>query len=92
MAPPDPTITGPSNTGPDPVVTLGPVATPFVRTGIQGSVAIGAVRLLTVLPNPDLTISEGDRDLIILALTGAICWVQNMAEKIAGRRLIGAPR
>lgn len=88
---PEPDITGPSNTGPNPVLTLGTVSSPFVRTGIQASLATGLIRLLEVIPNPDLVISSGDRDIIFIVATGAVCLAQNVVEKLKGRRLIGAP-
>lgn len=88
----EPTITGPSNTGKDPVLTLGTVSSPVVRTGIQATLAVAAVRLVEVLPEPDFVISSGDRDLIMGCLFIAFAFVQNFSEKVVGRRLIGAVR
>lgn len=89
---PEPTITGPSNTGPDPVITTGPIMAPTVRTGGQFTFAVGVVRLAEVIPNPDLVISATDRDLWLGALTLAAAFVQNFVEKRVGRRLVGTAR
>lgn len=86
----DTSITGPSNTGPDPVVTLGPVASPIVRTGAQAIVAEGVLRLIEVVPNPDLVIAASDRSLILGALFIGVAAVHNVVEAVKGRRLVGA--
>jgi hypothetical protein len=87
-----PTITGPSNTGVDPVFTLGTVSSPVVRTGIQGTLTAGIIRLVEVVPSPDLVISSGDRDILFVVLLGVVSFVQNFTEKYKGRRLIGTSR
>jgi hypothetical protein len=89
---PEPVITGPSNTGKDPVLTLGTVTAPVVRTGGQVTLTIAAIRLAEVVPNPDLVISSGDRDLIFGVLILVIAFAQNLIEKTVGRRLVGAAR
>lgn len=87
----DPTITGPSNTGPDPVITLGTVASPVVRTGVQllsGEFIVQGLDLWDVVSFS----SPEQRTWTALALTGLVCIVQNLVEKAKGRRLIGAAR
>lgn len=84
-------ITGPSNTGTkNPVITLGVVQSPVVRSGIQATLAAATVRLVTVVPDPDLVIDPGDRDLIMAVLFIVFAFAQNLWEKLAGRRFIGA--
>lgn len=83
-------ITGPSNTGPDPVVTLGPVTSPIVRTGGQAIVAEGLLRLLEVIPDPDLAISASDRSLLLGFLFITVAAAHNIVEAVKGRRLVGA--
>ena len=88
---PEPEITGPSNTGKDPVVTMGTVSSPVIRTGIQAMLALGIIRFIEVVPNPDLVISSGDRDILMAIAVATVSLAQNLVEKLKGRRLIGSP-
>lgn len=90
MPDPEPTITGPSNTGPDPVLTLGPVAAPVARTAGQGVTGGFIVEGLILFDLVHLTTAQAT--WLGIALTIAVGFVQNVWEKVVGRRLIGAAK
>lgn len=71
---------------PAPVVTLGPVAAPTVRTGGQLVAGSFIVEGLTVFGVP-LTAAQGK--WLAGALTLAAAFVMNMIEKRQGRKLVG---
>lgn len=81
-------VTGPSSEPTPPVLTLGAVSAPVVRTGTQLVAGSFIVEGLTAFGVP-LTDAQGK--WLGVALTLAVTFVQNLAEKHAGRRLIGAP-
>jgi hypothetical protein len=85
-----PTTTGPSNTGPNPVVTLGPVSAPVVRTAGQGGVAWVVMEAMEAYSIYEF--SDRQWAITLLAGTTFVSWLQNQIEAIRGRRLIGAPR
>lgn len=87
---PEPAITGPSNTGPDPVVTVGPVAAPLIRTGGQGITGGFIVEGLLLFDLVDFNVQQATWAGIALGF--AVCAVQNLWEAKVGRRLIGAAR
>lgn len=87
---PDPVITGPSNTGPDPVVTLGPVAAPVVRTTGQG--LTGGLIVETLVAFDVVHFTDRQYGLALLWAGILLCFVQNVIEARVGRRLVGAAR
>lgn len=85
---PEPTITGPSSEPSPPVVTTGSVAAPVIRTGVQG---IGAGWIVDAIDIWNLaSLSDRQQVWLLVGLTALLSFAQNMVEKQAGRRLIGA--
>lgn len=74
---------------PQPVVALGPVAAPTVRTGTQLVAGSFIVEGLTVFGVP-LTDAQGK--WLGVALTLAIAYGQNVIEKRQNRKLIGVSK
>lgn len=74
-----------------PVISLGAngVVAPVVRTALQGAIVNGGLRLLMVVPDPDLTISDGDQAIITLIGLAAVAFVMNFLEQWKGRQLLG---
>lgn len=87
LPPVEPEITGPSSEPVKPVVTLGPISAPVVRTGTQllsGEFIMQGIELFFWEPSVD------QRKWLVGALTLALGFGQNLIEKWRGRRLIGA--
>lgn len=80
--------TGPSSRPTPPVVTLGAVTAPVVRTAGQGGAAWIVMEAIEAYSVYDFT----DRQWAITLLAGTtfFSWLQNQIEKWKGRRLIGA--
>lgn len=74
---------------PAPVVALGPVAAPTVRTGTQLVAGSFIVEGLTVFGVP-LTDAQGK--WLGVALTFALAFAQNVIEKRQGRKLVGVSK
>jgi hypothetical protein len=83
----DSDITGPSSEPKEPIVTLGPISAPTVRTGGQGGVAWILMEVVEAYNVYDFT----DRQWAITLLGGTVffSWLQNTIEKARGRRLVG---
>lgn len=90
MPDPDTKVTGPSNTGPDPVVTLGPVLVPIARTGGQGITGGFIVEGLVLFDVVHFTVQQATWAGIALGFV--VCAVQNVWEAKVGRRLVGTSR
>lgn len=75
---------------PAPVVALGPVAAPTVRTG--GQVVTGAfiIEGLTVFDLASFT--EAQTRWLTVALTLGLAFAQNVIEKKQGRKLVGVAK
>lgn len=71
-----------------PIVAVGPVAAPVVRTAGQGGAAWIVMEMIEAYNVYDFT----DRQWAITLLAGTtlVSWAQNMIEKARGRRLVGA--
>jgi hypothetical protein len=71
-----------------PIVAVGAVAAPVVRTAGQGGVAWIAMEMIEAYNLYDFT----DRQWAITLLAGTtlVSWAQNMLEKQRGRKLVGA--
>jgi hypothetical protein len=83
-----PAITGPSSDPKPPVVTTGSVAAPVIRTGVQG---IGAGWIVDGIDIWNVAhLSDRQQVWLLVGLTALLSFAQNMVEKRAGRRLIGA--
>lgn len=67
---------------------LNNTTSPAIRTGIQAALAEGAIRLLEVVPDPDMVISTGDRALLLVVATAAVALAQNYAENRMGRSIL----
>jgi hypothetical protein len=67
---------------------LNNTTSPAIRTGIQAALAEGAIRLLEVVPDPDLAISTGDRALLLVVATAVVALAQNFAENRMGRAIL----
>lgn len=81
-------ITGPSSEPTQPVVTLGPVSAPVVRTSAQvinADVIIRAIEAWNIW-----TFTPEQRSVTTVLLTAAGAFVWNLIEKRQGRRLVGA--
>lgn len=63
---------------------LNNTTSPAIRTGIQAAVAEGAIRLLEVVPDPDLVITTGDRAILLVVVTAVVALAQNFAENRVG--------
>lgn len=61
---------------------------PALRTGIQAALAEGSIRLLEVVPSPDLMIAPADRALILVVLTAVYSFLQNWVEGRVGAKLL----
>lgn len=86
--PKEPEITGPSSEPKKPLVQMGTVVAPVVRTATQGISANWLLDGLEVWNLVDLTDKQYGWSLV--GLTVFFSWAQNYAEKRAGQRLIGA--
>lgn len=71
-----------------PVVKVGPIAAPVVRTAAQGGVTWIAMEITEAYNLYDFT----DRQWAITLFAGTTfcAWLQNMLEHRRGRKLIGA--
>lgn len=67
------------------------ITAPAVRTGIQATVTEGLIRLVEVVPDPDLVIDTPDRAIILVVGVAAVTAVQHVIEAKLGRRLLGTP-
>jgi hypothetical protein len=67
---------------------LNNTTSPAIRTGIQAALAEGAIRLLEVVPDPDLVISTGDRALLLVVATAVVALGQNFVENRMGRAIL----
>lgn len=82
------TITGPSSEPTPPVVTTSTIAAPVIRTGVQ---SIGAGWIVDAIDIWNIAnLSDRQQVWLLVGLTALLSYVQNMIEKRAGRRLIGA--
>lgn len=79
----------PAKKEPAPVVSLGPVAAPTVRTGSQLVAGSFLVEGLTVFGVP-LTDAQGK--WLGVALTLTIAFAMNIVEKAKGRKLVGVSK
>lgn len=61
---------------------------PALRTGVQAALAEGAIRLLEVLPEPDLDVNASDRALLLIITTAAVALAQNWVERLAGHKVL----
>lgn len=86
--PKEPEITGPSSEPKQPVVTTGTVAAPVIRTGVQGIGAGWIVEAIDVWNLAEL--SDRQQVWLLVGLTALLSFVQNMIEKKAGQRVVGA--
>lgn len=86
--PKEPEITGPSSEPKEPVVVTGTVAAPVIRTGVQGIGAGWIVEGISVWHVAEL--SDRQTVWLLVGLTALLSFVQNLIEKRAGQRLIGA--
>lgn len=81
-------ITGPSSEPKQPVVTTSTVAAPVIRTGIQG---VGAGWLVQGIDLWNIANLTDDQQIwLLVGLTALLSFAQNLIEKHAGQRLIGA--
>ena len=71
-----------------PVVTIGPVAAPVVRTAGQGGAAWTVMEIIEAYNLYDFT----DRQWAVTLIAGTtfFSWLQNTIEKRRGRKLVGA--
>lgn len=84
----EPEITGPSSEPKQPVVTTSTVAAPVIRTGTQ---TIGAGWIVQGIAIWNIAHLTDDQKIWLTAgLTVLLSFAQNMIERQAGRRLIGA--
>lgn len=60
------------------------------RTTLQALMASGAIRLLEVVPNPNLVIDNNDKLLITGLLTGGVAYAQNLIEDRVGSKILAA--
>lgn len=85
---PEPEITGPSSEPKTPVVTLGPVSAPVVRTVGQ---AIGAKEILDGFQVWNIyEFTDAQFAWSMVVLTALLSFVTNVLEKWQGRRIVGA--
>lgn len=84
----DSDITGPSSEPRRPVMTMGTVSAPVIRTAGQGGAAWAVMELMEAYNVYEFT----DRQWAITLVVGttAVSWLQNQLEAWRGRRLIGA--
>ncbi len=61
---------------------------PTLRTGVQAAIAEGAIRLLEVVPDPDLRIDSSDRGLLLIVFTAVVAFAQNLVENRTGRAIL----
>lgn len=83
------TVTGPSSEPKAPIVTTGAVAAPVIRTGVQGIGAGWIVDGIDIWNVAHLT--DRQQVWLLVGITALLSFAQNLIEKRAGRRLIGAP-
>lgn len=67
---------------------LNNTTSPAIRTGIQAAVAEGMIRLLEVVPDPDMDISASDRGLLLVVVTAVLALAQNFVENRMGRSIL----
>jgi hypothetical protein len=70
------------------MAVLNNTSSPAIRTGIQAAVAEGAIRLIEVVPDPDLEISLGDRTIMLIVATGLVSLAQNFIENRMGKAIL----
>lgn len=61
---------------------------PAIRTGIQGVIAEGCIRLVETVPDPDLAISTGDRGIMLVLGTALVSLIQNAIENKMDRSIL----
>lgn len=71
-----------------PVVTLGAITSPVLRTSLQGITGGFIVQGLEVFGIAAFTIDQ--RAWLVVALTTVVAGAQNWVEKWQGRKLIGS--
>lgn len=64
------------------------VTSPTARTGLQSAIVYAALRLVTVLPDPDLVISAEDIGLSTLLGVPMVSFVWNLIERRLGRKVL----
>lgn len=70
------------------MTVLNNTTSPAIRTGIQAALAEGAIRLLEVVPDPDMVISTGDRAILLVVSTAVLALAQNFVENRMGRSIL----
>lgn len=71
-----------------PIVKVGPVAAPVVRTAGQGGLAFIAMELVESYGLYEF--DERQWSITLLAATTFLAWLQNTIETRRGRKLVGA--
>lgn len=70
------------------MTVLNNTTSPAIRTGIQGALAAGAIRLIETVPEPDLVISDGDQAIMLVVATSVIALAQNFVENRMGKAIL----
>lgn len=57
------------------------------RGGLQLTVTQGIIRLIMIVPNPDLMIDPNDYALLTIIIGGAVTVVHNVVENLTGKAI-----